>query len=264
MKMDKIVVVRKMSELEFYYGGNHDSGLLNLSHEQQQNSLKRVDAILRESGKDYEIITREELSEDVVDSSDLVISAGGDGTIIANAVCNRDTPQLNIRIDEISKGNLCYRDFEGALKNTLDGDFDIVEWTRQDVYLDGSFVARALNETVVEEKGGLAKMAKYVLDEEYHENSGSIIATGTGSSGWPSIFGKYERDSKMFKYKNILRVIGSESGFMDSLSIKYKNHNGRFVVDGVAYDFPRDSVLEIKVSENPLRVVEINKDVGFK
>lgn len=255
MKFNKIVVVRKMSELEYYYNGNHKSNVLNLRDSWQSDSLEDIGAILEEAGKEYHIMTRRELSQEIVNETDLLISAGGDGTVIASAAYNEKTPQLNIRLDKGSRGALCNKDFRVALKDALEGKFDVEEWARQDVYLDGKFTGRALNEICVKEKGGLSKMAKYNLNGEYQENSGLVIVTGTGSGGWPKAFEKYSKDSKVFKYKVAFPAIGNEMGEANNFIIEYKNHEGMFELDTVAYDLPRDSVLEIKLSKNPLRVL---------
>ncbi len=228
--------------------------------------MKRVEGILKEHGKKYDIVTRRELTRDIVDEFDLIVSAGGDGTVIAGAAYNKDVPQLNVRLDEGSVGALCHKDFEPALRSALEGKLEVGEWTRQDVYLalnghdpsgpDGKFIGRALNETGVQEKGGIFGMAKYNFNGEYSESSGLVVVTGTGSTGWKKTFEGYSRDSKIFKYVSVLSDKGNEFGEGDNFVIEYKNHEGMFVMDTVRREFPRDSVLEIKLSKSPLRVLE--------
>ena len=253
---NRVLVVRKMSALEYYYNGNHKSEELKLSDNQQTDSLREIEIILKKFGKEYKIITRKELEEDFVNKADLLISAGGDGTVIASAAYNENIPQLNLRLDEMSRGNLCNKNIENALRSILKGNFDIEEWTRQDVYLDGKFIGRVLNETCVGEDMNFAKMARYNLNRESQRNSGLIIVTGTGSTGWPSAFKKYSQLSKIFKYKTVFPVEGSEEGQGDYFIIEYKGHEGKFALDTISYELPRDSSLEVKLSKNPLKVVK--------
>ncbi|MDD5192544.1 MAG: hypothetical protein PHX96_05375, partial [Candidatus Nanoarchaeia archaeon] len=143
----KILIVRKMSALEFYYNGNHKSRQIIESHENHNQSVEKTEELIKKAGGEYRTITRRELSEELVNEYDAVISAGGDGTVIATAAFNKNIPQLNLKTDSKSVGALCQKDTENALKNFLNSNYKIEEWTRQDVYHDGKFIDRALNET---------------------------------------------------------------------------------------------------------------------
>lgn len=258
----KILIVRKMSPLEYYYKGNHKSKELAESNQEQLKNLKKIENILKRKFE-YDIITRKDLSETLVNHYDYVISAGGDGTVIATAAYNKNTPQLNLKLDKRSKGNLCCKNMQDSLKKMLDGDYELEEWTRQEVYLDKEFVGRALNETCVGENMDFAKMARYQMlfslenksTEEYQANSGLIIVTGTGSTGWPSAFEGYSRKDKFFKFRTVLPVTGLEKGMGDYFSILYKGHEGKFSLDTIGRKIPRDSLLEIKLSKYPLKVI---------
>ena len=262
MKYSKVLVVRKMSALEFYYKGNHKSQELKKSQEKHDESIKKIEEILQSFGFQYKIVTRDELTPPLVDDYSYVISAGGDGTVIAAAAFNKDRPQLNLKTDAKSKGALCHHDIEKALEAFVKSDYKIEEWTRQDIYLDGRFIGRALNETCIGGEGmKFTKVARYNISTnekselKYHENSGIVIVTGTGSTGWPSAFEPYPRDSTLFKFKTAWPIKGSERGEGNNFKIEYKRHKGGFSLDTIDYDLPRDSVLEIGLSENPLKVI---------
>lgn len=252
---EKILVVRKMSALEYYYNSNHKSNDLNLSDKEQGDSLREIESMLKESGAKYNVVTRKELDCNLVDKSDLLISAGGDGTVIASAAYNKNTPQLNLCTDKRSKGNLCNKNIKNSLRKILRGDYYIENWTRQDVYLDGNFIGRVLNETCVGENMDFSRMARYIMNGEFQKNSGLVAVTGTGSTGWPSAFQRYPRSSKIFRYRTILPVEGNEKGEEDKFSIEYKGHEGKFAIDTIRYELPRDSLLELKLSQFPLKVV---------
>lgn len=257
----KILVVRKMSALEYYYNGNHRSHELRKSKAKQDRNIKQILRRLQKLGCAYKIVTRKDLTESLVDNYDFVFSAGGDGTVIATAAFNKDKPQLNLKTDTKSKGNLCYSNIEKAIEDFFNRDYRTEEWTRQDVYLEGNFVGRALNETAIGENMNFTKMTKYNIDlngkQEYHRNSGLIIVTGTGSAGWPSAFSEYSKKSREFRFLTILPCEGSKKGKGDYFKIEYKGHEGKFALDTIPYDLPIDSLLEIKLSKNPLKVIKL-------
>lgn len=262
MNKKKILVVRKMSALEFYYDGNHQSADLRESKDEQDGNVKKILEKLQKAGFSYKVVTRRDLTESLVESYDFVFSLGGDGTVIATAAFNKDKPQLNIRIDVKSNGNLCYSP-EKAIESFLAGEYKIEEWTRQDIFLDGKFIGRALNETAVGENLDFTKMARYNLkadrETDYHKDSGIIIVTGTGSTGWPGAFKPYSRKSKIFKFLTILPCEGRKRGSGNHFEIEYKGHEGKFTIDTAKHDLPRDSLLKIKLSENPLKVIKPRK-----
>ena len=262
---EKILVLRKMSALEFYYKGKHKSKVINESAESHNEKIKQIKNILKKSGKKFDIVTREELSEEFVKKYDAVISAGGDGTVIAAAAYNSNVPQLNLKTDSKSVGALCQEDIFNSVNSLLKGNYTIQEWQRQDIYLDGKFVGRASNETCIGEQLRFDKLAKYKLSfldekeklfEENQSGSGIIISTGTGSGAWPAAFTQYEKESKYFSFKTILKHSGQiEEGKANYLKLVYLGHEGKFSIDTKEYALPRDSTLEIKLSKNPLRVI---------
>jgi len=255
----KILVVRKMSALEYHYNGNHQSKELIESHKEQKRNLAKIEKILKKEKQDYEVTTRINLSYETIMGYDLVISAGGDGTVIATAAYNTFTPQLNLKLDRKSKGTLCIENFEDAIKAVLDKNCEIEKWTRQDIFFDHGQLGTALNETCIGEGLKFSKMAKYELyngkEKEIQKNSGLVIVTGTGSTGWPSAFIPYSKNSKILKYKAILPYQGKEKGQGNYFKIKYRGHEGKVAIDTVEYDLPRDSLLEVIEAANPLPVV---------
>ena len=138
-------------------------------------------------------------------------------------------------------------------------NYEIENWTRQDVILNGKLIGRALNETAIGEDMNFTKMTRYNLKfnhrEDYNENSGLIIVTGTGSTGWPNAFKQFSRKSKSFIFRTILPCEGREIGRDNYFKIEYKGHEGKVALDTVEYELPRDSILEVKVSQYPLRVI---------
>ncbi len=265
----KILVVRKLSALEFYYHNNHGSEKLKESKAEQDECTRHIVDILEREKQNYEVVTRLDLrAGHKIDRYDFLFSAGGDGTAIAAAAYNKDTPQLNLRTDQKSNGVLCQKDSGKAVSSVLNNDYSIEEWTRQDVFLNGNFTGRALNETAVGEQLKFTKVARYEITFQdnhrmytgRHLNSGLVVVTGTGSTGWPGLFKPYSRASKLFKFNVIAPYSGEiNEGESNYFKIKYLGHEGGLAIDTAEHDFARDDALEIKVSKNPLKVVIPNK-----
>ena len=256
-----------MSALEYHYNGSHQSKEIIESHNEQLENLEKIKKILNKSGNKYKIITRKELSGALVDDYDLIISAGGDGTVIATAAYNKDKPQLNLKTDKRSKGTLCNN--IASLEDVMKINYSIEKWTRQDIYLDKELIGRALNETCIGENLKFSKMARYEMSfshnrlfefpfpekNEICKNSGLVIVTGTGSTGWPSAFEPFPKNSNTLKYRAILPYQGKEKGQGSYFKIKYKGHEGKVAIDTVEYPLSRDSLLEVIESSNPLLAV---------
>lgn len=263
---EKILVVRKMSALEYYYQGNHKNQEIHDSHKTNNESVNLIDKILSQSNVEYKIVTRDELSKDFVNQYDKIISAGGDGTVIAVAAYNQDKPQLNLMTDFRSVGALCQKNIKKSLDALLNNNYSIENWQREDVFLDKKYVATASNEVCVGEQLRIDKMSKYKLtffdedkqklENEIHCGSGIVIVTGTGSTAWPSLFEKYSRTNSYLKFKTLLPYKGDiPYGKTKNLVIEYLGYEGKFSLDTKDYEFPRDSILEIKLSKYPLKVI---------
>jgi len=266
MTKQKILVVRKMSALEYYYQGQHENPAIRESAKNHDRSVAKIERILKKEKQNFDVITRRDLSENLVMSYDAVISAGGDGTVIATAFYNIKTPQLNIKTDTRSVGALCQEDIKESIENFLSGDYAMENWTRQDVYLNGKFVGRALNEVCLGEGLKFSKLAKYDLRfsdfeiglrrNESQSGSGLIIVTGTGSTAWPAAFKPFSRNSRYFEFRNLLPHSGMiDYAKTDEILVDYKAHEGKFAIDTVEFDLPRDSQLQIEVSKYPLPVI---------
>jgi len=265
---NKILIIKKISTQQFYYNGQSaSSGIIEADAEQENNFLL-IKKILDDKRKDYRIVSRKELTNEKVSDYDLIISAGGDGTVIATAAYNMIIPQLNLRLDKKSKGALCQHNIEEALKKTFENKYSLENWTRQDVFLEGKMIGCTLNDVCVGEgKDGLdfSKMAVYELEfvdregqiqKDIHKNSGLVVVTGNGSSAWGKNFNSYSRQSNLFSFITVLPNEGKiNSGVGNYFKLIYKHHEGKLALDTITHNFPRDSVLEIKLSEHPLKVV---------
>jgi NAD kinase len=265
MKKPKVLVVRKMSALEYYYNGNHTHKEFHDGKRDQDNNNLEIERILKRERCEYDIITRKEMAGWLTQKYDMIFSAGGDSTAVATASFNFDRPQLNLRNDSRSAGVLCQHNLEEAIMRTLAGDYKIEEWTRQDVFRDLEWVGRSLNEIVLGGKDlKVTKYPKFVLTTKYGGETTEktmkttylTIVSGTGSTGWPEDFTPFSRDSKYFKVRSASHLC--EEMNADYVHIKFLGHQGKFSLDcadELEYDLPFNSVLEVKVSDAPLKVI---------
>lgn len=263
-RINRILVVRKMSALEYYYNGKHENPAIVESARNHDNNVVLIEKILKESGVEFRVVTRKELSEDLVSQYDAVISAGGDGTVIATAFFNKDKPQLNLKTDAKSVGALCQPDIENTLRKFLAGNYNIENWTRQDVYINDNLIGRASNETCVGEQLKFSKLARFNLTYKDKDNlrtenlsgSGLVITTGTGSTAWPAVFNAFPRDAQYLEFGVLLKHAGNiNCGKSDSFLVDYKGHEGKIAIDTLEYDLPRDAKLRVELSKFPLKVI---------
>ena len=146
-----------------------------------------------------------QLTHEAVEGTDMIFSAGGDGTFLKTAsFVNTPIPVAGLNTDpKRSEGNLCcYKvdnvthRFSTALDRLLEGDF---KWRlRQRIRVgmvnqDGYWFELpryALNEVFIAE-GDASRPSHYNIgidqhQRESHRSSGILMCTGTGSSAWYS------------------------------------------------------------------------------
>lgn len=161
------------------------------------------DGSFRENGIDVTVVAAHQLTHEAVEGSDMVFSAGGDGTFLkAASFVNTPIPVAGINTDPArSEGNLCcYKvdnvcnRFSYALDRLLTGNF---QWRLRNrirvgmVNQDGFWYELpryALNEVFIAESDA-SRPSHYNIGIDQHQresqrSSGIIVCTGTGSSAW--------------------------------------------------------------------------------
>src|SRR3989344_7735468 len=194
------VVVFKESLLSQMKGKKVDQNIIK-SHIEQVKSLETVKRLLPNAK--YICLTC--LKHPI--HADLCITVGGDGTLIRASHFVKDhTLFLAMNSDvKRSEGSLtvCNRmDFSKKLKRVFEGKFKIIPCTRLKVSINNkSLNVLALNEVFFGHKYSW-KTVRYLFNKEEHKDSGLIISTGTGSTGWyASIGGKpFAKDAGYGKF----------------------------------------------------------------
>ncbi|CAI5746738.1 unnamed protein product [Peronospora destructor] len=220
LNLKKVVVVKKMSrfqhESELY--GNEGEALrkqmsmrgfihdrLKASHEHHIEAVDEITNSFKDRNIEVKVVSANQLTHEAVEGTDMIFSAGGDGTFLKTAsFVNTPIPVAGLNTDpKRSEGNLCcYKvdnvthRFSTALDRLLDGDF---KWRlRQRIRVgmvnqDGYWFELpryALNEVFIAE-GDASRPSHYNIgidqhQRESHRSSGILMCTGTGSSAWYS------------------------------------------------------------------------------
>ena len=219
----------------------------------------------------------DELEQKDFADRDLAIALGGDGTFLrASHFINNGIGLLGINSEPgESEGALTpvHYDDIAAISAILAGEYSEVFRQRAEVTLNGAKLAElALNEVYVGAEHQYTS-SRYSIEfcgnRESQRTSGVLIATGSGSNAWFSSAGgePFDYDKKrlafkvrepytgkrIFKPKILEGIIGENQ----SIVFESERHNGGILaIDGLAaYDFNNGDRAEIKLSDNPLRVI---------
>jgi len=226
-------------------------------------------------GSDIKIISFENIKKSDLDSSNLIITLGGDGTFVKAANLAGDTPILGINAEpNKSEGALTSINITETekLKEILSGNFRTIHRQRAKVTLNSRVLDElALNEVYI---GSLSQFhssrykIKFKGNEEEHRSSGVIISTGTGSPAW-----FYSAGGKIFAHdEEKLGFIVREPYFgkrlfnpkMLSGEIKKgekitleseKDFGGILAINDSTFSFNKGDIAEIELSDKPLKVI---------
>ncbi|MGV8161904.1 MAG: NAD(+)/NADH kinase [Candidatus Nanoarchaeia archaeon] len=288
LKIKNVLLATKQTSLE-YYRQKYDSLEDTLSeeqlikkkkeHEEHYNSFSFIKRVLEKRHIAYQRVYMPYGSFEEFVGRDLIISVGGDGTVLNTARYILDsTPLLTVKSEKDSVGALCKINadkFEEVLEKMIRSEFEIDYWTR----VEGKFGNKkdiALNEISIGPKY-FSGTARYKINFKEHEeeqrSSKIIINTGAGSTGW---YNNIANSQGPFNPHTLeLRYIVSESTRNKNYQltqdiIKPKeiieitslmDINGCISFDGDTqkrlYDFPMGTKLHAQISDKPLSVINI-------
>jgi NAD+ kinase len=159
------------------------------AHDRHRDALDHLVGVMEELGWEYELTARE--SFEGPNGHDLVLSLGGDGTVLAASHKTLGVPLLGINSDpERSTGYFCATtaadDLQGVLQAFEAGQLERFVLRRLKVVVDGAVVGPpALNDVLVANTNPAAT-SRYVLmagkRQEAQKSSGVWISTAAGST----------------------------------------------------------------------------------
>ncbi|MFB6075897.1 MAG: NAD(+)/NADH kinase [Candidatus Aenigmatarchaeota archaeon] len=282
LKLGRVVITTKKTAYEHYREDNtlegmpeDERGEIEERYIDHFSTLERVKDCLENMGISYQI-RKVPSNEDITQNVDLVISVGGDGTVLNTAHKLKGVPLLPVRADGKSHGALCTSNIdslESILEDVKGGEEERIKWTRLEFKGD-NIEGRALNEIFIGRKYSTG-VARYIISKgglsEEHMNSGLVISTGAGSTGWYSNisgnYGSFPRNSRESRFIVRESIRDNEQklneGILregENLQVKSKmNVGGVISLDGNTkerlYEFPRGKLISLKISDYPLKVI---------
>jgi len=288
MILRKVLLSTKKTALEYYKEKSdfledllppEDLKEVRAGHNAHYASLDHVRKVLTDHGIDFCRSYMPYSEYEDFRGKDLIICAGGDGTVLNSAQYVSDsTPVLTVRSDKRSVGTLCEidaEDFETALEQILADKYTVDQWTRA----EGRFRDKrmyALNEIYVGIRHS-PSMARYEITvdgkTEAQMSSGIVFSTGTGSTAWygnvPRSDGTFPRTAKELRF--IVREHNLASKYKLTKGIVAPGHavvvNSKMNVDGCIsfdgdyakrmFDFGKGESVEIRVAEMPINVIRL-------
>ena len=221
---------------------------------------------------DYASVKKELLKD-----ADLILTLGGDGTFVKAAHLVEDSLILGINSNpETSEGVLTSITIDeiDQLKYLDKRKFEVIERQRADVILNDKILdEKAVNEVYI---GAASQFhtsryrLKFKGKEEEQRSSGIIVSTGTGSEAWFLSAG-----GKPFHYKDRkLSFVVREPYFSKRIFVPTftkgdilegerlivesgREFGGIVAINDSIYDFNKGDIVEIKISDKPLRVIKL-------
>lgn len=240
-------------------------------------SVRIVKAVLDRHGIKHEFVKRDCLCIDEIKGKDLVISVGGDGTVLSSAHRISDfTPLLGVNSNpKIKEGFLCRADaknFESRLKKVMAGKFKIKKLSRLDAFIGKRKLTPALNEVFVgNRKPYLTALYEIRLGKtkEFQKSSGVIVCTPTGSNSWCTSAGGKKLPLNHKGFELIVREPYVGKLFRPKLTKKVLKMNEKVIVTSkfkeniVVIDSIReehclkpDEAVTLRLSKNPLSLID--------
>jgi hypothetical protein len=245
MKLERIVLAPKLTGLEydmhrynltlaqtldFYRRRGLDPTRLHDSHARQKENLARV----AEAFPGARVVTRHELSKQATEDADVVVSLGGDNhlTYVAHYT---EAPILGLNLNpESSSGVLlgfsCDR-LEQVLEVLAHGAYEIEEWPRIRVEIDGRVVESAVTECYLGEAEPFFASYHFLRwngQTTIHRGSGTLVVNGAGSTGWYLTASRFAAGAPFARTARALRFLSREPFLAD----KYNAVVGGEVADG--------------------------------
>ncbi|MBC7476389.1 MAG: NAD(+)/NADH kinase [Candidatus Sericytochromatia bacterium] len=268
MKLDRVLVVYKRSTFDLYNNEEYNPNVKKLideghvsvkslkdSHNVHQNTVDNIIEVLSHKNIHLDVIFRGDLKP--IEDYDIVVTTGGDGTILETSKYVKDIPILGVNSDPV--GSVGF--FTGATKDDFSDKIDLllddklkkISINRIQLKLNGEPIKDLVLNDVLITHSIPAATSRYIINlkgqTENHRSSGMWISTAAGSTaairsagGFPLPITSdaiqyivrefYDRGSNKFK------LLGGVFNFEDGLEIISQMRLGKFYIDGPYFDYP--------------------------
>jgi len=247
-----------------------------------KNGLKKDNQIVEDiknilNKSEIKTLGFNELKRKDVLNVDLVITIGGDGTFVKAAHLVENSFILGINSNpETSEGALTSINLGEINKlRFLDkNNYCVIERPRAEVILNKKVLdEKAVNEVYI---GAASQFhssrykIKFNGQEEEQRSSGILVSTGTGSAAWFSSAGGkpfHHEDKKLcflvrepYIGKRLFKPTILNGEVLENKSIIVKStrdFGGIIAINDSTYDFNSGDVVEVRLSDKPLKVIEL-------
>lgn len=228
-----------------------------------RQSVEQVLRQLEKGGVQYIAVSRSGLPGHAgqIDSYDIAISVGGDGTFLDLAHFVRTTPLLGVNSDpERSTGNYCTAT-AATIADYFRADAGRTSLSRIQAAIGGKPVPEPVLNEVLFANPNPADMTRYLLAangrQQEIRSSGLLVCTASGSTAWMRQAGGIVMPlaSRALQYHS--RDIGERRfEFAEEVAVTNLTAEARIFIDGktLQYEVPIGNVLHLKEG-NPLTVV---------
>ncbi|MFT5206619.1 MAG: NAD+ kinase [Candidatus Omnitrophota bacterium] len=283
-----VLIIYKKSTYEIYFSKNAiikskstlkkpKGGLkaFENSHHFHYKTLQHVQAILDARNIRYCSADRRRKMDYA--PYDLIITVGGDGTLLSAAGCVSKQKVLGVNSNpSVSVGRFCsanITNFEAIFDAILKNNYAICSLNRINLVLNGKATDLYVLNDILICHANPAAMSHYILelngDKEAQRSSGIWIATQAGSTGAvQSAWGKpidIDANQIVFKARELYRgkkiVYKHEGAILDG-DVGFRIHstmeNGMLYVDGsrVQLPFCHGDIAALKNSKIPLKLID--------
>ncbi|MCZ6875635.1 MAG: NAD(+)/NADH kinase [bacterium] len=290
LQIQRVLVVYKKSYYELYgyeHRERHFKALesrhhpiiqsMQLSHEENKQTLAQVCVALDAVGLAYDCIFRGELER--TDGYDLVLSVGGDGTFLELARYTAGLPILGVNSDPArSMAFFCganRQTIQQQLEALIDGSLGEVRLARMEVRINDEQLPHAgLNDLLIAHANPAA-VSSYTLQveqqEEQQKSSGIWIATAAGSTAAMRAAGGRVLPLRSRKLQYLVRepYAGDRQGYQllkgeiasgQLLRVTSRMRRGRIFMDGshLRFLFGLGDVLSVSSAADPVRVLGLD------
>ena len=284
----RILVVYKKSAYQLYVVERKDRHLVRLSRQRHPDALdlKQGDAIhrstltavtrtLKRLPVDFDLVYRAEFR--TAARCDLVVSVGGDGTLLQVSHALTDTPILGVNSDpqrsEAVFSAATQATFPRLIARALDGTLPAATLCRLRVRLNGRALAPPVLNDVLIAHEDPATMSRYRLAvgrrRESQKSSGLWVATAAGSSGAILSAGgtRLPWTAKRFQYRprelyqgrlSRSRLTGAVLPMSGTVKVTWLTREGVLCIDGPHVRYPLRFADEVSVelsTAHPLRLL---------
>ena len=246
------------------------------SHEENEQTVVAIQRELERNGISFTLVHRESMERELLTGSyDLVVTAGGDGTVLdVSHYLGSDVPVLGVNsAPSSSHGHWCIataKNFRSILRDILSGRRQPLSIMRLGLTLDGKKLPHlVLNEVVIAHED-FAGTSRYIITvgskSAEHKSDGLFVGTPGGCTGWMH---SYQAEllpitSRQMQYlvRGLIVKPGTrprlQRGLLTraKLTVTSEMPEGKLRIDGryIIYDFPRGAVLSIANANEDLRL----------